>query len=126
MKFFPSTSASTRRMAFSAVFASILIAGCGGGGGSSDNSIKPTKAMYDQIQLGMTYSQAVAVVGGEAIPLNGFGAQNTRTWNGGTSSNSNLIICFPNNAASYKLYRGSETGGPSSKGLEAGDKATCV
>jgi hypothetical protein len=130
MKFFPSTSAATRRIALSAVFASLSIAGCGGGGGS-DNSIKPTKAMYDQIKLGMTYAQVVNVVGGDSQPVNlgwGTGANsNKRNWNGGTSTDySSLLLCFPNNAVAFKFYRGPETGGNSSPAASEGDSSKCI
>lgn len=107
------------------VFAASLLVACGGG--SSDNTVQPTKAMYDQIAMGMSYSQVVSIIGSEATPNNGFGNENPdrKSWSGGSSTNntySRITVCFPNNSVAYKFYEGPETNG---KGIGEGNMETC-
>ena len=64
-----------RRVLLASVLASFLVVGCGGGG-SSSSQIRPTKAMYDQINVGMSYTQVVSIVGGSGDRgTGGFGGE---------------------------------------------------
>jgi hypothetical protein len=118
MKFFPSTSASTRNLALSAVFVSILIAGCGGG--SSDDSGKPTKAMYDQITIDMPYSQVIVIVGSDGRNSTPGSDLFVAKWSKGDSL---LSVCLSNNSQVVaKSYRGSETAGNTISQLPSGFK----
>jgi hypothetical protein len=51
-----------------ALAAVIISAGCGGSGddGGGDDDAIVTKAEYDQIQIGMTYDDVVAIIGSPA------------------------------------------------------------
>jgi hypothetical protein len=53
-----------------ALAAIIISAGCGGSGdGGGDDDAIVTKAEYDQIQIGMTYDQVVAIIGSPATKV---------------------------------------------------------
>lgn len=84
--------------------------GCGGGSSSADQ-IRPTKAMYDQITVGMTYAQVVSIVGGNGTRGNGFaGEADTATWSI-TAPVARLVVGLKDEKVTNKYYEGTETGG---------------
>lgn len=105
------TSLNTkRRVLFASVLASILVVGCGGGGSSSQ--IRPTKAMYDQITVGISYTQVVSIVGGAGNRgTGGFGGDpNQVTWSI-PDPYARLVVYLQDEKVITKFYEGTETGG---------------
>ena len=85
--------------------------------------------MYDQITIGMPYSQVVAIVGGEgqkgATAWGNEKVVDSRTWSfGSTPPNYHrLEVCIPNGSnVTFKFYEGLETNG---KGIGEGDSKSC-
>lgn len=85
--------------------------------------------MYDQITIGMQYSQVVAIVGGEGMKeAAAWGSEKVvdkRTWSyGSTPPNYHrLMVCVPNGSTvTYKYYEGLETNG---KGIGEGNINSC-
>ena len=105
-----SSSNINRRALFAAVLASLLVVGCGGG--SSSSQIRPTKAMYDQIDIGMSYTQVVSIVGGQGDRgTGGFaGETNKVTWSI-TDPYARLVVYLQDEKVTIKFYEGVETGG---------------
>lgn len=100
-----------RRVLLASVLASFLVVGCGGGG-SSSSQIRPTKAMYDQINVGMSYTQVVSIVGGSGDRgTGGFGGEaNKVTWSI-TDPYARLVVYLQDEKVTIKFYEGVETGG---------------
>jgi hypothetical protein len=92
------------------VLATLFVAGCGGGNSSSQ--IRPTKAMYDQINVGMSYTQVVSIVGGSGDRgTGGFGGEaNKVTWSI-TDPYARLVVYLQDEKVTIKFYEGVETGG---------------
>lgn len=107
----PTASIFKRRVLFASVLASLLAVGCGGGG-SSSSQIRPTKAMYDQITVGMSYTQVVSIVGGQGDRgAGGFaGETNKVTWSI-TDPYARLVVNLKDEKVTIKFYEGVETGG---------------
>ena len=126
MKFKQSKTLS-RCFAASALISSAMLTGCGGG--SSDNAIRPTKAMFDQIKIGMPYTQAASIVGKEGNTADrGFGSStppNIRRWSYGTTSDyADLIVCIPNGSTiTFKVFSDSNSW---KAGVKEGDESSCV
>jgi hypothetical protein len=105
------TSLNTkRRVLFASVLTTLLVVGCGGGG--SSNQIRPTKAMYDQITVGMPYTQVVSIVGGTGNRgTGGFGGDpNEATWSI-ADPYARLVVFLKDEKVTTKFYEGTETGG---------------
>jgi hypothetical protein len=105
------TSLNTkRRVLFASVLASLLVVGCGGGGSSSQ--IRPTKAMYDQITVGMPYTQVVSIVGGAGNRgTGGFGGDTNEVMWSITDPYARLVVHLQDEKVTIKFYEGTETGG---------------
>jgi hypothetical protein len=105
-----SLSNINRRVLFAAVLACLFVVGCGGG--SSSSQIRPTKAMYDQIAIGMSYTQVVSIVGGQGDRgTDGFaGETNKVTWSI-TDPYARLVVNLKDENVTNKFYEGTETGG---------------
>lgn len=105
-----SLSNINRRALFAALLASLLVVGCGGG--SSSSQIRPTKAMYDQITVGMSYTQVVSIVGGSGDRgTGGFGGDTNKvTWSI-PDPYARLVVYLKDENVTNKFYEGTETGG---------------
>lgn len=99
-----------RRVLNVALLASLLVVGCGGG--SSSSQIRPTKAMYDQITVGMSYTQVVSIVGGSGNRgTGGFGGDvNEIVWSI-SDPYARLVVYLSDEKVKQKFYEGPETGG---------------
>jgi hypothetical protein len=99
-----------RRVLNAVLLASLLVLGCGGG--SSSSQIRPTKAMYDQIAIGMSYTQVVSIVGGSGNRgTGGFGGDTNEIAWSISDPYARLVVYLSDEKVKQKFYEGPETGG---------------
>ena len=70
------------------------------------NGPKITKAEYDKIKDGMTYSQVCDIIGGEGELGSSFGGASVYTWEGVGSTGANAVITFYNGKVTGKAQAG--------------------